>query len=537
MRFETSQHMKLGQQMKLAPRMIQSMEILQLPLTELEERIEQELASNPTLEIAEHEGDEGELARLRDEVARDADEARRELAHDAGGQDDFERLDEFERANPDAADNAFDDDRSFSRELSPTDRYDDRHEAGMTRGRLDGEPDAKMEAMSQAPSRSASLHDQLLAQWAMVDVDPHLRQPGAAIIAFLDDDGYLRTDLGEVADKSPRPAGAGVWPPERAVWERALQAVQLFLEPAGVAARDARECLLLQLDAALAGEGGIGREGDEAFGAGEVLVHARTLVSDHLDDLMKNRLPRVSEKSGLSLVEIKRALEAMRRLSLAPARRLVDESVAPITPDVIVEYHEGEDRYFAFLNDARMSAVRINREYAAMSRDRAVPKRDRDFLKTNLSNAQWLVDAIEQRRQTVLRVVNVVLEAQRAYFDEGPEALRPLPMTQVAEQLGIHVATVSRAVAEKWVQTPRGIVPLRGFFSGGLATESGEEMSYDAVRAAMREVVDGEDKSSPLSDDAIAKALQDRGIEIARRTVAKYRGMLDIPAARLRRAF
>ncbi len=179
--------------------------------------------------------------------------------------------------------------------------------------------------------------------------------------------------------------------------------------------------------------------------------------------------------------------------------------------------------------------LQVNREYAMMTGDRSVAKRDRDFIRTNVSNAKWLIDALEQRRHTLLRVINVILEAQREFFDEGPQALRPLPMTLVAEQLGVHVATVSRAVADKYVQTPRGTFPLRGFFTGGLATESGEEVSYDAVRAALKELIESEDRARPLSDEALVKALNGRGIEIARRTVAKYRDQLGIPPARLRK--
>jgi len=545
MRFETSQHMKLGQQMKLAPRMIQSMEILQMPLAELEERIDQELASNPTLELQENEPDADELRRMRDERAEEQRDAAREIEHDESGGDDFARLDSFEQANPEAADNAFDDSYDTRRdgEIWNRDRIESRNGAS---SRLDGEPDAKLEAMSNAPARGESLPDQLVRQWGMVEVDPRLRPLGEAIIAFLDEDGYLRTPLEEVRDKAPPPAGlngsAASWPPPIERWEDALQAVQLFLEPAGIAARDARECLLLQIDAALAGDlrldASIGADDEHAtIAPPDVLRNTRTLVEHHLDDLVKNRLPKVAEKTGLSIDDVKRAIEAMRRLSLAPGKRLSIERPEPITPDVIVEYDEIEDRYFAYLNEARAVDLRLNREYAMMAKDRAVPKADRDFLKKNLSNAQWLIEAVEQRRQTLLRVVNMVIAEQRAYFDEGPEALRPLPMTQVAEQLGVHVATVSRAVSDKWLATPRGTVPLRGFFTGGLSTESGEEMSYDAVRAALREVVDAEDKARPMSDEALAKALQERGIDIARRTVAKYRGMMDIPPARLRRAY
>lgn len=525
MRFETSQHMKLGQQMKLAPRMIQSMEILQMPLVELQERIEQELASNPTLELVEIEPDES----TRDEPSPDTDG---ELDLSEPGEADFARLDQFEESNPDAAENAFDEGGHSPRESDPFERDTERRLSS----RLDGEPNAKMEAMASAPARGDTLAEQLLRQWAMVDIPEPLRPVGAAIIAFLDDDGYLRTPLGEVADKSPRPPGAGEWPPPPEDLELALQAVQMLLEPAGVGARDARECLLLQIDAQL--EIDAHDDGDvQAVASPDVLRHARRIVELHLEDLMKNRLPKIAESAGLGLDEIRSAIEALRRLSLAPGRRLVEERYEPIIPDAVVEYDEDNDRYIAYLNDSRLPNLRINRDYAMMTRDRSVPKADRDFIRTNLSNAQWLMDAVEQRKGTLLRVVRAVVEAQRDVFDYGIEALKPLPMTLVAEQLGVHVATVSRAVADKHILTPRGVLPLRGFFTGGLSTESGEEVSANAVKAAMGEIIDAEDKSTPLSDEALAKALQEKGFEIARRTVAKYRGQMDIPGARMRKQF
>ncbi len=521
MRFETGQSMRLGQQMKLAPRMIQSMEILQMSLAELEQRIEEELSSNPTLELVEVEPEEW------DGVA----------SEDAGGEaaDDFERLDSFEESNPEAAENAFDEDaRAKDREWEPE------WEPG-SRSRLAGEADGKMEAMANAPSRAEPLQDQLVRQWAVVDVDERVRTLGRVIIAFLEDDGYLRASLDEVREKAAKPEGWraewGAWPIAVEDLEEALEAVQILLEPAGVAARDARECLLLQIDAALAGELRAGDGEVAAIADMATLSRARVVVGEHFEDLMKNRLPKIADETGYEVDEIRGVLEALRRLSLSPAGRLTEESARPVVPDVIVEYDESDDRYVAYLNDTRIPVLQLNREYAHMSKDRAVPKRDRDFLKKNLSNAQWLMEAVEQRRTTLLRVVQVVIEEQREYFDYGPAALKPLPMTQVAEQLGIHVATVSRAVSEKWIQTPRGVVPLRGFFTGGLATESGEEVSSSAVKAAMTELIENEDKKKPLSDEAIAKRLQGQGIEIARRTVAKYRDQLGVPSARMRKAF
>ena len=306
--------------------------------------------------------------------------------------------------------------------------------------------------------------------------------------------------------------------------------MQLFLEPAGVGARTPAECLQLQLDA-------LEDDGADMGWPKEAFANARVLVAGYLDDLTQNRLPRVAEKTGLSLVEIKEALTLLRRLSLAPARRLVEETNRPIVPDAIVEYDPEQDRYIAYLNDSRLPNVRINQEYARLSRDKAMEKKDREFLKTNLGNAQWLLDAVGQRRHTLLRVIRAVVEAQREFFDYGPQALKPLPMTGVAEQLGIHVATVSRAVAEKHLATPRGVVPLRKFFSGGLHTDGGEDVAWDAIKVALKEVIDAEDKAHPLSDEALVDELKNRGIEIARRTVAKYRDQLNIQPARLRKTF
>jgi RNA polymerase sigma-54 factor len=514
MRFETSQHMKLGQQMKLAPRMIQSMEILQMPLAELEERIEQELENNITLELVEGNGETRDLDRQQAEERRNESADTQVL--DVGSSDahDFERLARYESTNPDAADN----DYSASGLSAQRERAREHDAPGP---RSHGERDGKMDAMAATPARSASLTEQLLDQWRLVDVDEPTMELGAALIGFLEDEGYLRTPLETVLDRLP--AGFNVTLDEI---ETVLKKVQHALDPPGVAARDVKECLLLQLDAL-----------EREHGSDDPLETARWLVEDHLDDLMNNRLPRIAQRTNLSLEEIKIGIDQLKRLSLAPARRLINDAPAAIIPDAIVEYIEDEDRYVAYLNDQRVPNVQINKAYADMARDRSAPKTDRDFIRKNLSNAQWLIDAIGQRRHTLLRVINVVVDAQREFFDYGPQSLKPLPMTQVAEQLGVHVATVSRAVADKYLESPRGIVPLRGFFTGGLQTESGEDMSYDAVKGALQEVINAEDKSKPLSDEALVKELNSRGIEIARRTVAKYRGQLDIPSARMRKAY
>lgn len=556
MRFETSQFLKLGQTMKLAPRMIQSMEILQMPLAELQERIEQELESNPTLELADGSTEmqlevDGLSQSREDPNAVDPNEGTFTVADDSNNVDDFARLEQYEQYNPDAAANEFDDEHSTRSDFEPAYRaesYETEYQPTYTG---DGDRDAKMEAMASAPAPSHNLIEQLREQWALVDVEEQLRKPGELILSFLDDaDGYLRTPLETIADRAAvsqsvtqdsRDSDSTAGPsfterPSVALLERALKAIQLFLEPAGVAARDARECLLLQLDAMEENAADLGW-------TAKTFEDAKVIVGNHLDDLMQNRLPRVASETGLSLDEIKDALTLLKRLSLAPARRLVQESSRPITPDAIVEYDADQDRYFAYLNDRRLPNVRINMEYAKLTKDRSMAKKDREFIKTNLGNAQWLLDAVNQRKGTLLRVIEAIISRQREFFDYGPQALKPLPMQTVADDVGIHIATVSRAVADKYIATPRGIVPLRKFFSGGVQTRTteestgGENMAWDAVKAHLRDLIDNENKKKPLSDEALASALKAKGIDIARRTVAKYREQLSIQPARLRKVF
>lgn len=510
--------MRLGQQMKLSPRVIQSMEILQMPLADLEQRIEEELESNMALEVVEPHAEKA--AKTKDET----DRPDRELNISEGGdaQDDFARLDSFQTDQPDAADNAFDGPSRANLEPGSPNRASS------------GERDGKMDAMAAAPARQASVSEQLQEQWALTEMDSDLRSLGAYLISFIDEDGYLRTPLEDIAQQAPEPlaelAGDRDKLLEQLPW--VLEEAQLVLEPTGVGARDARECLLLQLDA-------VQHDPDfnEDQATDDAIEAARWLVADHLEDLMNNRLPGIAEQTTLTMEEIKTGVQLLRRLSLAPGKRLAPDRSEPIIPDAIVEYDEDNDRYVAYLNDRSLMNLRINRDYSEMVRTRELDKQGRDFVRKNLSNAQWLVDAIGQRRDTLLRVIHAVLDAQRDFFDYGPESLRPLPMTQVAEQLGIHVATVSRAVSDKYLQTPRGVVPLRRFFTGGTQNDAGDDVSWEAIKAAMQDVIEHENKAKPLSDEAIVRELKKRGVEIARRTVAKYRDQLGIPSARMRKQF
>jgi RNA polymerase sigma-54 factor len=517
MRFDTSQHMRMSQQMKLAPRMIQSMEILQMPMLALQERIEQELEANIALEQVEPGAEslpDGELEQQQREDDREERLESRELVvgeESPGATEDWERLSAMESTYKDAFDNEYSSDSQTYRTASGG-------------GGGAGDRDKKMDAMANVAARGASLTEQLLDQWKFAEVDPDIALVGERLIGYIDDDGLLGADLETILDQNRNIPGLHE-PITIELLERALQQVQTHLDPPGIGARDNRESFLLQIDALEAEDSDPDHDWQTV----------RSIIRDYYDDLIQNRLPKLAQKTNLSMDEIHAAMELMKRLKLSPGRDLVDVEVPPIIPDVIVDFDDQRDEYVAALSDGLMPTLRISPRYEEMAKDKSVETSTREFVSNNVRNAQWLIESINQRKNTLLRVVNVVLARQREYFDHGPQHLKPMPMIEVADQLGIHVGTVSRAVSDKWMQTPRGLVPLRKFFSGGTSTQSGETMSWDAIKAVLQEIIDGEDKSHPLSDEALVDELKKRGIEIARRTVVKYRQQLDIPPARRRK--
>ncbi len=526
MRFDTSQHMRADQRMKLAPRMIQSMEILQMPQAALEERIEQELASNPTLELREPGADRDALLAEREQADRDDRESVRELvvsddAEARGSADDFERLTNMAEQYGEAySSNTSEGGESYSgRSSNAMEPYGTGERAAST----GGERDAKMDAMANTAARGASLYDQLMDQWHMVDTTPAIAEAGEFLIGYIDADGYLRTERHTLIEQSP------LGMTEQSI-DRAIALMQRSFDPPGLAARNLRECLLLQIEAMM-------RLHDADDMNADDLDLAHNLVSHHLKDIESNHYPKIAKSLGLTIDEVKSGVRLLRRFHPHPGRLLAEEEVRTIMPDAIVEYDEETDSYTATLTRGRLPALHISRSYEKLSKDKTEDKNTRDFIAQNLRSAHWLIDAIQQRNATLLRVIGVVLEAQRDFIEQGPQALKPLPMTGVADQLGIHVATVSRAVNEKYIQTPRGIFPLRMFFSGGTESADGEAMSWAAVQAKLEQIISEEDKSDPLSDDALVEKLKEQGIELARRTVAKYRSQLNIPTARQRKEY
>ncbi|HEY2588833.1 MAG TPA: RNA polymerase factor sigma-54 [Tepidisphaeraceae bacterium] len=487
----------------LTPRMIQSMEILQLPLAALEERIEQELQNNPVLEFGEGESEPEPIPDSDGTEKQEFTEDERPLnvKENSDQAEDFERLAKLGEY--------------LENEEFFTNGSNYRQAAS-----YDGERDKKLDAMNNTAARSMTLAEHLMGQWAFVECPPGVRRAGEEIIKYIDAEGYFRSDPEQVRKDSKDPISA----------EDLMAAVKLVqtLDPSGVGARHLQECLLIQLDAL---------RQDEEAADGHDFELERALITDHLKDLEMNRYPQISKKLGRPIEDLKAAVKRLGRLHPYPGKQIGGEEAHAVIPDAIIYYDEENDKYEIEMANDPAPNLFISGMYRKWLKNRTCDKKTREFLANNVRNARWLIESIEQRKSTIMRVIRAVVDAQREFFDKGPEFLRPLPMISVADQLGIHVATVSRAVSEKWIQTPRGVFPLRRFFSGGTTSAEGEDMSWDAVKEKLKAIIETEDKKNPLNDDDIVIKLKEQGIELARRTVAKYRKILNIATARQRREF
>jgi RNA polymerase sigma-54 factor len=485
--------MRMAQKQILAPRMIQSMEILQLPILALQERIEQELQENPVLDLAQ-------------------DDNETEMADSS--------IDQIEQTNPDAptdderelvVDESNDNEQDFERLVKLAEDWPDHFEerSRPSSGRIDEEGDRKHDAMANMAQRPQSLHDYLRDQLGWFDLAPDLRRMAERVIYALDSNGYLPAPLFELLDPNADEA-------ERDLATEALSLVRR-LDPLGVGAQHLHECLLLQLTPGM-----------------PMYDELHTLIEHHLEDLEHNRLPLISRKTGYSIDRIQAALTELRKLNPKPGAIHSDTHVPNVTPDVFIESND-EGHYDVRLEDGSTPSLRISKFYRDVLLDANARDEDKEYIKKKINAAQWLIDSIDQRRNTLSRVAQAIVDHQTEFLNQGPEAIEPLKMQQIADKVGVHVTTVSRAVDDKWVQTPRGIFPLKRFFVGGTTSADGEEIAWDTVRLKLQEVVDGEDKIHPFSDDGLVEELSKRGVTVARRTVTKYRKALGIPSSRQRR--
>ena len=506
-----SQQMRLEQ--RLSPQLVQSMEILQLPLLALEARVREEMEINPVLEELE-----ADAPARKDEVHEEppATETSRAEA------ESFERLERLGREY----------------EIDPGDLPYSRGSSS-----ADGERNAKMDAMANTASRGEGLREQMVRQWALVDCDPAVRAAGTAIIDWMDEDGYLRREVehhkpgdnGDVIEVMPliirrteeerrqlieEIALSRTPPIDLDLMEKALALVQT-LEPIGVASRDLTECLLIQLAAK--------NETDPFYAE---------LVSEHLVALGKNHYPQVAKATGRSIEEIKDALKVIGKLNHHPGLLVQPNEVPRISPDILIDFSDDGDGYTVRLARGNTQRLRISSQYREMLQDKMLDKETREFIKKRVESAGVLIDAIQYRRDRLLEIAKILVERQREFFDFGRQFLKVVRVRDLADECGCDRWTVSRTVDGKYVQTPRGLFPVRQFFSGGTTDATGETVSWNSIKAKVKEIVDNEDKASPLTDDEIMKLINEQTtVPIARRTVAKYRSQLGIPSQRERKVY
>jgi len=490
-----SQHIGMRQELKINPRLYQAMDLLYMPLLDLQQHLKQELLANPFLDLIDPSEEELDEEESTEEAVEDA-------AEEAADEIDWEEilLDGFDAGGG----------------------YEQHEER---------------EVFRPTATQGTDLWSHLSEQLNMLTLSPRQVALGDEIIGNIDREGFLACSLEQVitsaneylaqestereeGDEDP-PAAAGEMEVAREPFtleeaEEMLAIIQSF-DPSGVGARDLRECLLIQL-----------RDREET----EDL--AFRLVREHFDDLVNHRWSELSKEHGIAARDVQAAADEIAKLDPKPGLKYADPGENYVIPDLVVEKVDGD--YIVFHNDTSLPRLKLSRAYREVARDRnQFQGENKAFISKKLNSSQWMIQAIEQRRQTMLKVMNFIVDRQREYFEKGIEHLRPLTLREVADHIDMHESTVSRVTNEKFVQTPRGVLPLKFFFSSGLSTDFGEDVSARGIRAKIQKLVAEEDVHKPLTDQAIVEILKREGVRIARRTVAKYRDQLGILSARMRK--
>ena len=481
-----SQSTQLRQELKINPRLYQAMDLLYMPLLDLQQHLKQELLNNPVLDLVEVEEEDEEEQTEAEAVAETPEEKER------GEEIDWEEilLDGFDTAG----------------------------------GRR--EEHEEREYYEPVTVATRDLSDHLRDQVSLLELSPRELLLADEFLGNINDDGYLATPVDQVVDSVNEMIQQAAESQDReledlplytiAEGEKMLETVQ-ELDPPGVGARDLRECLLLQLKE-----------------AGLTQSVPYRLVRDCFDELIAHRWSEISKRFGISAGDVQKAADEIAKLDPKPGLRFRSGDENYIIPDLIVDKIDGQ--YHVFLNDANLPRLRLSKAYQEIARDKKkFEGENKEFISNKLNSANWMIQAIEQRRQTMLKVMNYIVDRQRDFFEKGVQFLKPLTLREVAEVINMHESTVSRVTNEKFVQTPRGVLPLKYFFSSGLSTTGGEDVSARGIKAQIQKLVEDEDAKHPLTDQAIVNILKESGVQIARRTVAKYRDQLGVLSARMRK--
>jgi RNA polymerase sigma-54 factor len=474
MDMKPSLNLSLRPALIMTPRLQQALKLLQVPTLELQQILKMEIMQNPLLEEVDEVTDNEDLER-----ENSPEEAANEESEAPGVEDP---IDWFEYMQD-----------GLDRTYVP-------------------QSETSMEFLEKVPVTRGTLADSLLEQLHFLNLPKPQMEIAEFLVGSIDDSGWLATSLDDIAEALGRPVDQV---------EKVLQVIQA-LEPAGVGARNLRECLLIQLEART-----------------EKDTLSWRIIHDHFDHLVNRRFPEIARQLKCTAEDVQAAADVIATLNPRPGLQVSSEEPKYVTPDLLVE--RVDEEYVVVLNDRHLPRLRISSAYESVLREKKKSESNADELKTReyiqgkLNSARWLIQTIEQRRKTMIKVMSCIIREQREFFDKGIAFLRPLTLQQVARQIDMHESTVSRVCSGKYVQTPRGVFELKFFFSSGLETEDGEDVSARSAKNIIKTLIDEEDKRNPLSDDAIAKKLHEKGLKIARRTVAKYREQLNILPARFRR--
>ena len=476
MEMKHSLHLSQTQKLIMTPRLQQALKLLQVPTLELQQILKQEVLQNPLLEEVDEVTEQEDI-----DKEASADEQNNEESDDPAEEDPIDWSEYLQ-------------DGSLDRTYVPP-------------------SESSVEFLEKVPATRTTLAESLLEQLHFLNLPAEHMLIAEFIVGSIDERGWLVTSVDDIALALDRPV---------VEVENVLRLVQA-LEPAGVGARDLRECLLIQLDA-----------------RGERDSLAWQMIHDHFDHLVNRRFPEIARLLKVSVLEVQEAADGIATLHPRPGTLVSAEDPKYVVPDLIVE--RVDDEYVVMLNDRNVPRLRISSAYGdVIAANKRKPgatdaeKQTREYIQGKLASAKWLIQTIEQRRRTMIKVMNCIVREQREFFDKGIAFLRPLTLAAVARQIDMHESTVSRVCSGKYVQTPRGVFELKFFFSSGLATDDGEDVSARTAKNIIKGLIDEEDKMDPLSDQRIAELLHEKGLQIARRTVAKYREQMQILPARLRR--
>ncbi|WCJ59999.1 RNA polymerase factor sigma-54 [Fontisphaera persica] len=490
----------LKQTLVLAPQMQQSLALLQAPILELKALVEKELQQNPVLEelppssnetTDKSESDLGEAPSSR----MDPTEPPADVTYDPATERESKApVDDFQA--------------EFERLAQLDQEWRDHFSQTQTPLRSREEDEEKRAYMFESLTNGVSLQEDLLEQMRLSDLSPEQRPIAELIIGNIDENGYLKASVDELSFSTNVP---------KEQIEAVLKVIQTF-HPPGVGARDLRECLLLQLERA-------GRQDSLEY----------KIIQSHMEELGRRRFPEIAKALNLPVAEVQEAARRIATLDPRPGRAVSAEPDIYIVPEVFVT--KSGDDYVVTLNDEHIPRLRISNQYKDLMSQADSDNEVRDYIRNKIQAGKFLIKSIHQRQQTILNIAKEIVKRQRDFMEKGVSALKPMTMAQVAEAVGVHETTVSRAVSGKYMQTPQGIYEMRYFFTSGLQTTTGDGVSNATVKEMIAELFRNESPKYPLSDEEVVRLLKEKGIVIARRTVAKYRAELGILPSNLRKVY